>query len=53
MNDNKLSYSMFIDSNLHSKKQQFKSQLIKKKHKIRHVEQKTIFHWVDDKTVTK
>ena len=52
MNDSRLSYSMFIDSNLHSQKQQFKIKLSNKQKKIRLVEPKTIYHWIEDKSVS-
>ena len=52
MNDDKLSYSMFIDSNLHSQKQHYKSKLNLNEHKIRNVEPKTIYHWTEDKSVS-
>ena len=44
MDQNNISYSMFIDDFNKS---------IHKKHKIRIVEPKTIYHWVEDDAVTK
>ncbi len=48
----KLSYSMFIDSNLQQKTKQYQNVLKKRRKTIKYVEPKTIYHWMDDKQVT-